>query len=169
VGSSTIPSDVENYPQAKPWREWWAPDEWWKDLQKAKQKRLELQVTITDLATKWIFKKRTLSCTNSGRTKNFLADTVLISTGASAKPGMGWYRKWSIDLNGKRSFSVVQFLWRFFFFHKGQEVAIVWSGRYPLVKKLPTYHICSKVLHDRQGEMRCGASQIMPNQSNKKS
>jgi len=147
-GQLTITNDVENYPGY--------PDgvmgpEMMEDFRKQAE-RFGTQVRY-GLATKVDFSKRPHQV-EIDEQKTILADTVLISTGASAK----WLGIESeVRLNGK-GVSACAVCDGFFF--RGQEVAIVGAGDTACEEASYLSNICSKVyMIVRRDEMR--ASQIM--------
>ncbi len=147
-GQLTITNDVENYPGY--------PDgvmgpEMMEDFRKQAE-RFGTQVRY-GLATKVDFSKRPHQV-EIDEQKTILADTVLISTGASAK----WLGIESEErLNGK-GVSACAVCDGFFF--RGQEVAIVGAGDTACEEASYLSNICSKVyMIVRRDEMR--ASQIM--------
>jgi thioredoxin reductase (NADPH) len=149
-GQLTITNDVENYPGY--------PDgvmgpEMMEDFRKQAE-RFGTQVRY-GLATKVDFSKRPYHV-EVDEQKTILADTVLISTGASAK-WLGIESEARLNGKGVSACAVCDG-----FFFKGQEVAIVGAGDTACEEASYLSNICSKVyLIVRRDEMR--ASQIMQN------
>jgi thioredoxin reductase (NADPH) len=149
-GQLTITNDVENYPGY--------PDgvmgpEMMEDFRKQAE-RFGTQVRY-GLATKVDFSKRPYHV-EIDEQKTILADTVLISTGASAK-WLGIESEARLNGKGVSACAVCDG-----FFFKGQEVAIVGAGDTACEEASYLSNICSKVyMIVRKDEMR--ASQIMQN------
>jgi thioredoxin reductase (NADPH) len=149
-GQLTITNDVENYPGY--------PDgvmgpEMMEDFRKQAE-RFGTQVRY-GLATKVDFSKRPYHV-EVDEQKTILADTVLISTGASAK-WLGIESEARLNGKGVSACAVCDG-----FFFKGQEVAIVGAGDTACEEASYLSNICSKVyMIVRRDEMR--ASQIMQN------
>lgn len=149
-GQLTITNDVENYPGY--------PDgiqgpEMMEDFRKQAE-RFGTQVRY-GLATKVDFTKRPYQV-EIDEQKTILADTVLISTGASAK-WLGIESEARLNGKGVSACAVCDG-----FFFKGQEVAIVGAGDTACEEASYLSNICSKVyMIVRRDEMR--ASQIMQN------
>ena len=149
-GQLTITNDVENYPGY--------PDgvmgpEMMEDFRKQAE-RFGTQVRY-GLATKVDFSKRPHQV-EIDEQKTILADTVLISTGASAK-WLGIESEARLNGKGVSACAVCDG-----FFFRGQEVAIVGAGDTACEEASYLSNICSKVyMIVRRDEMR--ASQIMQN------
>jgi len=147
-GQLTITNDVENYPGY--------PDgvmgpEMMEDFRKQAE-RFGTQVRY-GLATKVDFSKRPYYV-EIDEQKTITADTVLISTGASAK-WLGIESEARLNGKGVSACAVCDG-----FFFKGQEVAIVGAGDTACEEASYLSNICSKVyMIIRKEEMR--ASQIM--------
>jgi thioredoxin reductase (NADPH) len=147
-GQLTITNDVENYPGY--------PDgvmgpEMMEDFRKQAE-RFGTQVRY-GLATKVDFSKRPYHV-EIDEQKTILADTVLISTGASAK-WLGIESEARLNGKGVSACAVCDG-----FFFKGQEVAVVGAGDTACEEASYLSNICSKVyMIIRKEEMR--ASQIM--------
>lgn len=149
-GQLTITNDVENYPGY--------PDgvmgpEMMEDFRKQAE-RFGTQVRY-GLATKVDFSKRPHQVEIDEKI-TILADTVLISTGASAK-WLGIESEARLNGKGVSACAVCDG-----FFFKGQEVAIVGAGDTACEEASYLSNICSKIyMIVRRDEMR--ASQIMQN------
>jgi thioredoxin reductase (NADPH) len=147
-GQLTITNDVENYPGY--------PDgvmgpEMMEDFRKQAE-RFGTQVRY-GLATKVDFTNRPYHV-EIDEQKTILADTVLISTGASAK-WLGIESEARLNGKGVSACAVCDG-----FFFKGQEVAIVGAGDTACEEASYLSNICSKIyMIIRRDEMR--ASQIM--------
>ncbi len=149
-GQLTITTDVENYPGY--------PDgimgpEMMEDFRKQAE-RFGTQVRY-GLVTKVDFSARPHTVVVDGQ-KTILADTVIISTGASAK-WLGLESETRLNGRGVSACAVCDG-----FFFRGQEVAIVGAGDTACEEASYLANICSKVyMIIRRDEMR--ASQIMQN------
>jgi thioredoxin reductase (NADPH) len=149
-GQLTITNDVENYPG---YPEGVMGPEMMEDFRKQAE-RFGTQVRY-GLATKVDFSKRPYHV-EIDEQKTILADTVLISTGASAK-WLGIESEARLNGKGVSACAVCDG-----FFFKGQEVAIVGAGDTACEEASYLSNICSKVyMIVRKDEMR--ASQIMQN------
>ncbi len=149
-GQLTITTDVENYPGY--------PDgimgpEMMEDFRKQAE-RFGTQVRY-GLVTQVDFSARPHTVVVDGQ-KTILADTVIISTGASAK-WLGLESETRLNGRGVSACAVCDG-----FFFRGQEVAIVGAGDTACEEASYLANICSKVyMIIRRDEMR--ASQIMQN------
>ena len=149
-GQLTITTDVENYPG---YPEGIMGPEMMEDFRKQAE-RFGTQVRY-GLVTKVDFSARPYRVIVDDQ-KTILADTVLISTGASAK----WLGLESESRLNGRGVSACAVCDGFFF--RGQEVAIVGAGDTACEEASYLANICSKVyMIIRRDEMR--ASQIMQN------
>jgi thioredoxin reductase (NADPH) len=147
-GQLTITNDVENYPG---YPNGVMGPEMMEDFRKQAE-RFGTQVRY-GLATKVDFSKRPYHV-EIDEQKTILADTVLISTGASAK-WLGIESEARLNGKGVSACAVCDG-----FFFKGQEVAIVGAGDTACEEASYLSNICSKVyMIIRKEEMR--ASQIM--------
>ena len=149
-GQLTITTDVENYPG---YPEGIMGPEMMEDFRKQAE-RFGTQVRY-GLATKVDFSARPHRVIVDDQ-KTILADTVLISTGASAK-WLGLESETRLNGRGVSACAVCDG-----FFFRGQEVAIVGAGDTACEEASYLANICSKVyMIIRRDEMR--ASQIMQN------
>jgi thioredoxin reductase (NADPH) len=149
-GQLTITTDVENYPG---YPEGIMGPEMMEDFRKQAE-RFGTQVRY-GLVTKVDFSARPHQVIVDDQ-KTILADTVLISTGASAK-WLGLESETRLNGRGVSACAVCDG-----FFFRGQEVAIVGAGDTACEEASYLANICSKVyMIIRRDEMR--ASQIMQN------
>ena len=149
-GQLTITTDVENYPG---YPEGIMGPEMMEDFRKQAE-RFGTQVRY-GLVTKVDFSARPHQVIVDDQ-KTILADTVLISTGASAK-WLGLESETRLNGRGVSACAVCDG-----FFFRGQEVAIVGAGDTACEEASYLANICSKVyMIVRRDEMR--ASQIMQN------
>lgn len=149
-GQLTITTDVENYPG---YPEGIMGPEMMEDFRKQAE-RFGTQVRY-GLVTKVDFSARPHRVVVDDQ-KTILADTVLISTGASAK-WLGLESETRLNGSGVSACAVCDG-----FFFRGQEVAIVGAGDTACEEASYLANICSKVyMIIRRDEMR--ASQIMQN------
>jgi thioredoxin reductase (NADPH) len=149
-GQLTITSDVENYPG---YPEGIKGPEMMEDFRKQAE-RFGTQVRF-GLASKVDFSKRPYHVEMDEK-KTIIADTILISTGASAK-WLGIESETRLNGKGVSACAVCDG-----FFFKGQDVAIVGAGDTACEEAIYLSNICSKVyMIVRKSEMK--ASQIMQN------